>query len=37
VAEIVEHGTQKARAEAQKTMVVVRERLSLVESVKDML
>lgn len=35
VAEILEHGTNKARAEAQRTMKVVRERLNLVESVAE--
>jgi tryptophanyl-tRNA synthetase len=37
VAEILEHGTNKARAEAQKTMQVVRERLSLVENVQQVM
>jgi tryptophanyl-tRNA synthetase len=36
VADILETGTAKARGEAQKTMEIVRERLSLVNSLKDL-
>ncbi|MGI8905589.1 MAG: tryptophan--tRNA ligase [Candidatus Sumerlaeaceae bacterium] len=35
VVEILAHGTNKARAEAQKTMQVLRQRLNLVESVEQ--
>lgn len=35
VTDILQQGTEKARAEAQKTMAVVRERLHLLESVED--
>ena len=36
VMDILEDGTSRARAEAQKTMTVVRERLSLVNTLEDL-